>query len=80
MAETTVRLLLTCLEADECSVFFEPEGADITLQRGRKLFVEITGPGQATPEVSYIPSGILVGAWQGARTSVWDETGKEVRV
>ena len=80
MGESTVRLILTCLDADECTVSFEPEGAVVTLERGHKLVVEITGPGEALPEVSYIPDGIVVGAWQGARTAVWDETGAIVEI
>ena len=71
-------LTLTCLDAPTVSVSFEPEGAEHTLARGDWFRVEITGPDDGDPEISYIPDGLIIGAWSGAATRVWNKTGDEL--
>lgn len=61
----SVRFVVTCLEADTCVVYFEPEGAWVTLKLGDKLTVEITGEDGGIPEISYLPSGVSIFAWSG---------------
>jgi hypothetical protein len=78
-SEPSVRLLVTVLEADSCEVFFEPEGANFSLNRGDAFTVEIGGPGDGVVEVSYSPEGVSIGAWSGASTVAWDRAGNRLK-
>ena len=70
---------MTCLEGDGCEVSFEPEGAVIPLRVGERLHVEITGEDNDALEISYLPDGIVVGAyWNGASTRVFDGEGHQL--
>ena len=43
-----MRFTVECDETASCSVFFEPEGAEVVLKDGNRLTVEISG-GKAQP-------------------------------
>jgi hypothetical protein len=75
-----VRILLTCIDFPACEVFFEPEGAQTTLAEGEVFTVEISGPQDGTPEISYVPDGIVVTGWVGSDTRVWKRSGEELKV
>ena len=70
-----IALTLTCLDAPSVAVSFEPEGAHHELNRGDSLRVEISGPDDGDVEISYLPGGLVVGAWAGADTRAWDADG-----
>jgi hypothetical protein len=74
----TVFLTLTCLDAPAVQVYFEPEGAEHELVRGDWLRVETSGPADGEPEISYLPDGLIVGAWAGAKTRVRNRAGDEL--
>jgi hypothetical protein len=78
--EPSVKFTVTCLQAAECNVAFEPEGAVVAIAQGDVLTVEIRGPGTGFPEVSYIPGGISICAWSGADTFAWDKSGKPIAI
>ena len=59
-------------------VSFEPEGAEHQLKAGDSFTVEMIGPKRGDPELSYLPDGLIVGAWAGARTRVWNKTGEQL--
>jgi hypothetical protein len=61
----TVRLVLSCVVADECSVIFEPFGAEHVLRANDDFHVEITGPGSGEVMVWYAPGAISVTPWLG---------------
>lgn len=75
-----IRFGLTCIRAERCTVAFEPEGAQVVLREGDALVVEIAGPDEGPMEISYSPGGLIVGAWPGAVTRVWDKAGNRVDV
>jgi hypothetical protein len=72
-------LTLTCLDAPAVTVWFEPEGAEHTLARGDWFHVEITGRDHGDPEISHVPDGLIIGAWSGAATRVWNKAGDELQ-
>jgi hypothetical protein len=74
----TVSLLLTCLNAAQCTVAFEPEGAVHILREGEVFTVELSGPTPGQVEVSFTPGGIVIGAWQGASTRLRNANGDEI--
>lgn len=76
----TVQIRLTCIDAPQCKVFFEPEGAEVVLSAGDWFNVEISGPPPAITEVSFVPDGIIVTAWRGADTRVRNRAGKDLDV
>jgi hypothetical protein len=53
-------LILSCLDRDECVVYFEPWGTEHTLQRGDILRVETDALLKAALEVSLVPRGMSV--------------------
>jgi hypothetical protein len=76
-----MRFTVECLDADQCTVFFEPEGGHVDLARGDVITVEISGgSGPAEPEIAYLPSGVMIGAWSGAATIAWDSSGNRLDV
>lgn len=72
---TTVRFTVECIDADRCTVYFEPEGGWVELQRGEMITVEMRGRGDAVPEIAYMSDGIMVCAWGGALAEAWDSQG-----
>ena len=76
----SLRFMVTCLEGGQCTVNFEPEGAQVLLSAGGILRVEITGQDDDELEISYVPGGLVIGAWSGAKTQVWDRAGRSVPI
>ena len=74
---TTV-IRLGCINAPSCSVFFEPEGAEHILREGDVFTVEISGALPGHVEISFVPDGIIVGAWNRATTRVHNLKGEEL--
>jgi len=75
-----IALTLTCIDAESVVVSFEPEGAHHQLKRGDWFRVEISGPDEGDAEISYVPGGLIVGAWAGAATRAWNRAGEELRL
>ena len=73
-----VVLVLTCIEADDIAVYFEPEGSEHRLKLGDVFRVEISGPDTGEVEVAHSPKGLSVWAWSGAVTRAWDRAGDEL--
>lgn len=76
-----IRFTVQCLNADACTVFFEPEGAHVDLERGEVITVEMSGgmpPNE--PEIAYVPEGIIVGAWAHAITVAWNASGDRLDI
>ena len=63
-----VQLKLTSLADQQCTVSFEPKGAQALLPVGEVLAVEISGPGDGIVEVSFAKDGLVIGEWDGAHT------------
>ena len=80
MVNTSLRFIVTCLEGSPITVHFEPEGAEVPLAPGGLLTVELTGEDDDELEISYIPGGLVIGAWNRATTRVWDRQGNAVQV
>jgi hypothetical protein len=78
VAEKRVVFTLTCIDVPAISVSFEPEGANHVLRAGDWFRVEMVGPEDGEPEISYLPESLIVGAWSGARTRVWDKAGDQL--
>ena len=77
--ERTVRLVLTSLRTD-CTVSFEPEGAEHQLPENHHFTVEISGVGSGVVEVAFQPTGIAIVAWDRAQTRAWDREGRALQV
>jgi hypothetical protein len=63
--DKTVRLVLTCVQGDSCSVIFEPYGTEYILQRDDDFHVELRGPGNGEVLVWYGPGAISITPWLG---------------
>jgi hypothetical protein len=75
----SVVLSVACLEQPECKVSFEPEGSTHVLSTDDVLRVQISGPGGGDIDVAHLPDGLIIGAWRGAETRVWNKAGDELR-
>ncbi len=74
----TVHLKLATLAGEQCTVSFEPKGAQAPLPVGEVFAVEISGPGDGIVEVSFAKEGLIIGEWDGAHTRVRNSRGEEV--
>ena len=76
-----LRFSVQCLNADACTVYFEPEGGHVELSRGDVITVEISGgKPPEDPEIAFVPDGIIIGAWAGAVTRAWDAKGARLDI
>jgi len=66
--DQTVRLLVSNLSDDQCTVSIEPLGGQVTLPKGEVFTVQVSGPGKGLVEVSYATNGLVIGEWDGAIT------------
>jgi len=58
-------LIVECAQVSECSVIFEPFGAEHTLVKGDAFRVEIAGPGDGEALIWYGPGAISIIPWVG---------------
>jgi hypothetical protein len=79
-AEQKVTLILTCVGASQCTVGFEPEGAQHTLRADDAFRMEITSDTALEVEVSYGPTGLIISEATGADVAVKDRDGAEVSI
>ena len=56
----SVQLKLTTLADRQCTVSFEPKGAQAVLPAGEVFAVEISGPGDGIVEVSFAKDGLII--------------------
>jgi hypothetical protein len=78
MRAKTITFLVTCIDAPSVLVSFEPEGAQHLLEGDATFRVEMVGSTAGEPEISYAPDGLIIGAWAGAATRVWNQNGDEL--
>ena len=79
MPAENLKFTVTCLEGPGCTVYFEPEGAEIPLSSGGLLRVELTWDGDGGLEISHVPDGLVIGAhWTHSTTRVWDRGGRQL--
>lgn len=69
---------LTCADSSGCLVSFEPEGAEHTLPANDEFRVEMEGAGSGIVDITHLPGRLIVGAWSGADTRVWNRAGVEL--
>lgn len=81
MSTPSVRFTVNCLDLDRWTMHFEPEGAERTFARDEVITVEMSG-GTAPyePEIVYLPAGIAVWAWAGAKTKAWNKAGERLDI
>ena len=79
--DAKITFLVTCLDAPECSVAFEPEGAVHTLLETDEFRVEIE-PGDKVPyiEVGYSSDGLSIVEASDATVRAWNRAGRELRL
>lgn len=81
MSDRVVRFVLENSGDGSCRVSFEPEGAEVLLDAGGQLTVEIHGEGEGdSMELNHYSDGIAVWAIGRTRTLVWDSSGQRVHV
>lgn len=72
-------LLITCVDADFCSVVFEPYGTEHTLRREDSFRVVAEG-GSEPIEISYSPGCITVWPGPSSEARVWNRAGEELPI
>jgi hypothetical protein len=79
MPKPKISFIVTCLEAAECSVSFEPEGAMHTLREDDEFRVDII-PGDSDPyiEIAYSPRGLSILEASDATVHVRDRAGVDL--
>lgn len=73
-------LILTCIEGDECLVYFEPWGSEHILRKGDAFTVRTLAIATSNVEISFVKNGIIVGISSDAPISVTDNQGKELPI
>ncbi len=68
-------LILTCLTAEECVVYFEPWGSEHVLRQGDAFVVSSDAIAKGTVEVSFVPGGLSVCFSSGDEVTVTDKSG-----
>lgn len=71
-------LTLTCLDAEECTVAFEPWGSEYLLKRHDALYVRFLRSDMDHIEISYMPDRLIVGLWTDAEISVSNRAGERI--
>lgn len=64
--EKIVRLVLSCVQVESCSVIFEPFGTEYVLEDADEFHIEVKGPGSGELIVWYGPGAISITPWPGA--------------
>ena len=74
MIDTPI-LLLTCLGAEQCTVYFEPWGSEHVLKRGDVFNIRSGALAKGQVEVSVVPNGISVCFSSDDEVIVTDKSG-----
>lgn len=73
-------LQLTCLDGDQCSVYFEPWGTEYVLLRGDVFHVETEALASGDVEVSYVSDGISLAFSADVPIRITDSTGRNLPI
>jgi len=73
-------LILSCLDRDDCIVYFEPWGSENFLKRGDTLRVETDALVKAAVKVSLVPGGISICVSSDDESRIVDKFGREVAI
>ena len=73
-------LILSCLDRDECVVYFEPWGSEHSLNRGDSLRIETDALVKAAVDVSLVPGGVSVCVSSDDEVRIVDGFGREVAI
>jgi hypothetical protein len=79
MRNTSI-LTLTCLNVEECIVFFEPWGSEHVLRRGDVFVVRSDAIAKGGVEVSFVGSGLSVCFSTDDDVTVTDKSGAELNI
>jgi hypothetical protein len=74
----TIKLKLSCVDTDACTVNLEPYGAHHELSGEDHFDVTISGEGSGEVEVAYVPEGITSWIWGGATYRITNSRGVEL--
>jgi hypothetical protein len=73
-------LKLTCLEGDQCSVYFEPWGTEYILLKGDVFYVQTEALAAGDVEVSYVNGGISLAFSTDVPIRITDSTGRSLPI
>lgn len=71
------RIKLTCLDGDQCALYIEPWGTELTLRRGDVFVVESEAFASGDVEVSRVPGGMSLGFTADASVRIFDRSGRD---
>lgn len=69
-------IILTCLEDEQCTIYFEPWGDEYVLKNGDVIRVFSNAFTTGDVEVSYLPGAISLAFTSNAPVTVTDATGQ----
>jgi hypothetical protein len=70
------RITLTCLEDDQCLIYFEPWGTELVLAKGDEFEVRSAAFATGDVEVSYLAGAIMLGFTSDDEITVTDRAGR----
>jgi hypothetical protein len=73
-------LALSCLDGDECVVYFEPWGSEHALAKGDVMRIETTALNNGAVEISFVGNGISVCISSNDEIRVVNGAGRELRI
>jgi hypothetical protein len=73
-------ITLTCLNAEECTVYFEPWGSEHLLRQGDAFVVSSDAIAKGTVELSFVPGGLSVCFSSDDEVTVTDKSGAVLRI
>ena len=73
-------LTVTCLEAEQCNVYFEPWGSEHILKRGDAFSVRSGALAKGKVEVSFVLNGISICFSSDDEVVVTDKSGKRLAI
>jgi len=76
----TPTLTLTCLDAEECRVHFEPWGSEHLLRQGDAFVVRSDAIAKGQVELSFVPGGLSLCFSSDDEVSVTDKSGNALRI
>ena len=69
-------ICLTCIEGEQCMVYFEPWGTEYVLSRGDVFQVSSSAFSTGDVEVSYAKGGISIAFTSSAPITITDKAGR----